>query len=93
MTREDNVRLINFNYEDETLPENWGSRRINHKGKPNLIIICSPEGRQFTSKVKAFEHMISMGTFYDKSDVEKMMMNLKKNDIERILKRFDSYFE
>lgn len=55
-----------------------------------MILVCSPEGRQFTSKVKAFEHMISMGDFYDKLEVDTMMKNLRQNDIKRILNRFDS---
>ena len=54
-----------------------------------MILICTPEGRQFTSKVKAFEHMVSMGDFYDTADVDKMMKNLKEQDIEKVLKRFD----
>ena len=86
----DNVRLNNFNYDDDTLPEYWGSRRIFQKGRPNMILICTPEGRQFTSKVKAFEHMVSMGNFYDTADVHKIMKNLKEQDIEKVLKRFDS---
>ena len=86
----DNVRLNNFNYDDDTLPEDWGSRRIYQKGRSNMILICTPAGRQFTSKVKAFEHMVSMGDFYDTADVDKMMKNLKEQDIEKVLKRFDS---
>ena len=55
-----------------------------------MILVCSSEGRQFTSKVQAFEHIISMGDFYDKLEVDTMMRNLRQNDIKRILNRFDS---
>ena len=82
------IRLNNFNYDDDTLPEHWGSRKINYNGKPNLILICPPEGTQFTSKVKAFEHMVTMGDFYGTADVDKMMKNLRQQDIDKILKKF-----
>ena len=85
----DKVRLNNFNYEDDTLPEHWGSRQIFHKGKSNMILICSPEGRQFTSKVKAFEHMISNIGFYDATELDVMKKNLKEHELERTLKRFE----
>merc|ERR1711978_295399 len=64
-----------FNYEDDTLPPNWGSKAVYFGNKLNQKLICTPEGKQFTSRPQAYEHMLSTNK-YSQQEVDKVMETL-----------------
>ena len=53
----DFMKLEGYNYEDESLPANWGSKPVYHKGQLNQKFIANPEGKLFSSRALAYDEI------------------------------------
>ena len=85
----DFMKLEGYNYEDESLPANWGSKPVYHKGQLNQKFIANPEGKLFSSRALAYDEMLLYRSKYEEADIDLLKKHLRHRDIERIEQKFN----